>query len=493
MATRDIIDANLSEDNWRKMLLSPSPSLLRRRPCNAEHGARAYRHRRVKRALAVALLILIVGCMPASGPTTPPTRPPASEPPATQPASPIAAVGEIVEARSDVARNPIDAATSEQLTEMVAADRAFAFDLYRTLVAEEDGNLFISPYSISTAMSMVLPGARGETAEELASALGVGADKSAWHHARNRLELELSDLNNREPPGNRDLVPMTLERTNAIFGQVGYPFEQDFLDILAANYGAGMNALDFARDWEAARAAINAWVAERTRDRIEELLPDGSIDDATRAVLVNAIFFKANWQFPFDPERTRTARFNLLDGSTVDVPLMQGSIRLDYAAGDGWQAVELPYVGGASMIVLVPDEGRYANVEGRLDEELLAELSGALSVHQVELGLPRWESLSSLDLIPPLKALGVEDLFDESRADLSGIAGSRDLYVTGVFHDANITVDEVGTEAAAATAVVVGEVSAPPPATLTVDRPFIYLIRDDANGEILFLGRLLEP
>jgi serpin B len=450
---------------------------------------------RVKRALAVALLILIVGCMPVGAPTTLPTSPPASEPPGTQPASPIAAVGEIVEARSDAARNPIDAATSEQLTEMVAADRAFAFDLYRTLIAEENGNLFISPYSISTAMSMVLAGARGETAEELASTLGVGVDKSAWHPARNRLELELAALADYVPPGGGDAVPLTLERTNSIFGQAGYPFVPDFLDLLAANYGAAMNAVDFVRHPEPSRLAINAWVAERTRDRIEELLPQDSIDELTRAVLVNAIFFKANWVHQFDPELTETAPFRLLDGSTVDVSLMQGSMRLDYAAGDGWQAVQLPYIGGASMIVLVPDDGRYAEVEGRLDEELLAEVSGALAEHQVELGLPRWESASDLDLIPPFKSLGVELLFDWHSADLTGIANvpGENLFVTGVFHQANINVDEVGTEAAAATAAVVGLESLPPPATLTVDRPFIYLISDDANGEILFLGRLLEP
>ena len=453
------------------------------------------------RALAASLLIFAVGCMPASAPATPTSLPDPSsspEPPASQPvaslpvASPIAAIGEIVEARSGVARNPQQAANAEQLAEMVAGDRAFAFDLYHALLATESGNLFISPYSISTAMSMVLAGARGQTAQEVEAVLGVG-DQDAWHIARNRLELELMALAeepSQRPPGT---VPMTLEPTNAVFGQAGYPFKQQFLDILAANYGAGMNALDFAGDPEPSRLAINDWVSQRTRERIEELLPPGSIDVLTRAVLVNAIFFKANWFFPFDPERTETAPFHLLDGSTVSVPLMHGRVRADYAAGDDWQAVELPYVGGASMVVIVPDRDRFAEVEGLLTGEFLESLSAGLSDHDVDLRLPRWESESSLDLVPPLKGLGVEQIFDPEMADLTGIADIRPLYVTGVFHDANITVDEVGTEAAAATAVVVGEVSAPPPATLTVDRPFIYLIRDDAHGEILFLGRLLQP
>ena len=176
-----------------------------------------------------------------------------------------------------------------------------------------------------------------------------------------------------------------------------------------------------------------------------------------------------------------------------NVPMMKGNPRIDYAAGDGWQAVELPYVGGASMLVVVPDEGCFAEIEAALGREMLDTVSAHLADHVVELRLPRWESGSSLELIPPLQSLGIEDVFIPGQADLTGIADVRELYVTGVFHDANITVDEIGTEAAAATAVAAGIVSAPPPATLTVDRPFIYLIRDDDNGEILFLGRLLEP
>lgn len=454
------------------------------------------------RALAVAVLILAIGCAPANAPREPATPTSSAstpgalgspDPQATSSNPPIAAVGSIVETRSDVARNPPGAVTGQQLADMVAGDRAFAFDLYRALIAEEDSNLFISPYSISTALSMVLAGTRADTEEELAAALGVGVDQDVWHLARNRLELDLAALASYDPPGEGDAVPLTLEPTNALFGQTGYQFKRDFLDVLAANYGAGMNALDFASHPEPSRLAINEWVAERTRDRIEQLLPQDSITELTRAVLVNAIYFKANWLSPFNPELTETLAFHLLDGSTVDAPMMHGSARTLYAAGDGWRAVDLRYVGQASMLIIVPDEGRFAEIESNLDDAFLADVVGQLEEYEVDLRLPRWESASDLDLIPPLQALGVQLLFEPGSADLTGIADIAELYVTDVLHQANITVDEKGTEAAAATAVIVGEVSAPPPASLTVDRPFIYFIRDASAGEILFMGRLVQP
>ena len=448
------------------------------------------------RALAVIAVILAVGCTPASAPgTSLPTNQPTEAPSpsrAPQTSTPGAVAAQIAESRSQVARNGATAASPAQLAQMVGGDRALAFDLYHYFVETEGGNLFISPYSISTAMSMVLAGARGQTADELAAALGVGQMGSDWHLARNALELELAALADYEPPGDGVAVPLTLEPTNAIFGQAGYPFKQDFLDILAANYGAGMNAVDFMTQTEAARVAINAWVAERTRDRIEELLPDGSIDSLTRAVLVNAIYFKANWMDQFDPDATETAPFHLLDGSTVDVQMMHGG-GARYGTGDGWQAAELFYYGGPSMLLIVPDEGRFAEVEGLLDADYLAALDGELGSYQLDLRLPRWETDATLDVIPALKSLGVDLLFDPIEADLSGIADLEQLYVSGVIHQANITVDEQGTEAAAATAAVVSATSAPPLASLTVDRPFIYVIRGGQAGEMLFMGRVLEP
>lgn len=384
------------------------------------------------------------------------------------------------------------------LAALAEADAEFAFSLYHELAASGSGNLFFSPYSISTALSMALAGARGNTAAEMRLALGVD-DEEAWHHARNRLEQALTSAEDRPLPSDGDAEPLTLEPTNSIFGQANYAFRDEFLDLLAADYGAGMHAVDFAANPEASRLAINEWVAEQTRDRIEELLKEGSITELTRAALVNAIYFKGNWVWQFNPENTTTEPFHLLDGSVRNVEMMHASPETGYTSGPGWAAVRLSYWGRASMFVIVPDEGRFDEIVGNLDAPFVAELDAALTEHEVHLSLPRWESESSVSLVPMLKELGIRDAFSRGSADLSGMADfsqtGEQLYVADVVHQANITVDEEGTEAAAATAVLVFAVCLcpPPKVTFTVDRPFIYLIRDDLTGEILFVGRLLEP
>jgi serpin B len=337
---------------------------------------------------------------------------------------------------------------------------------------------------------MAYAGARAETADQLAAALGVATDDVAWHAARNAIELGL--LADRPTPPS--LQPIKLEPTNAIFGQHGFPFEQDYIDTLAVYYGAGMQLVDFERETEAARQLINEWVSERTNERIPQLLPDDALDELTRFVLVNAIYFKANWIHQFEPEATRDGAFRLLDGSQVTVPLMHNSMRTGYARGSGWQAVRLPYAGAASMIVIVPDEGQFTGIERGLDAAFVRSLQAGLGDAIVDLKLPRWESSSTLDLAPALEALGVADLFVPFVADLTGIAPVEDLYVSAALHQANITVDEEGTEAAAATAIIGGITSAPELyVNLHIDRPFIYLIQDDLSGEPLFVGRVLDP
>ena len=387
------------------------------------------------------------------------------------------------------------AASEEQLAELVARDTDFAIRLYRQIIGSEQGNVFISPYSISTALSMAYAGARGKTAQQMAEVMGIGPDAEAWHAARNRLELELAALAARPWASGGNLVPFTLDPVNTMFGQADYPFKRDFTDTLAESYGAGLQTVDFINATEAARRAINSWVADRTRERIPELLAEGDLTELTRFALVNAIYFKANWAHQFDPERTRPEPFRLLDGTTRDVEMMHGRHDLPYARGDGWQAVRLPYY-GASMVVLVPDEGRFGEVESMVDADFLRSLSGGLPEYEVDLGLPRWESDSRVDLVENLRAMGIVHLFDEDRADLSGIADVARLFVSHVVHQANVTVDEEGTEAAAATAVIGEEVCACGPdgrVTLTVDRPFLYFIQDATANEILFMGRLLEP
>lgn len=450
------------------------------------------RHTGVRTALALAALI-VVACTSSSpaavpSPTAPARTATASQVPSSVPSGQIAAIAEF---RSSTSRAGSDSASAEEVAQVVASDAAFAFNLYRELTASEDVDIFLSPYSISTALSMTYAGARGQTAEEMAAVLGIGSDGEAWHRARNALELTLAARS--IPPGNGEATPMTLDPTNAIFGQSGYPFEEPFLDTLAADYGAGMHAVDFASAAESARKAINDWVAEQTYDRIPELLKQGDVDDSTAAALVNAIYFKANWIRRFDPEGTHPAPFHLLDGSTIDVPTMHGSaIRTSYVSSDGWRAFRLPYW-GASMFVIIPDEGQFAAVESALDPSLVTAFDREPRDVSLTLDLPRWQSDQRVDLIPPLESLGIVDLFDWEKSDLSGITTAEQLFVKTAVHQANVSVDENGTEAAAATAVVPERVSMPELISLSVDMPFIYLISDDATGEILFMGRVLDP
>jgi serpin B len=371
----------------------------------------------------------------------------------------------------------------------VTADAGFGLRLYHELV-KGGGNLIYSPYSISTALSMTYAGARGSSATQLAAALGVGSDPTAWHRGRNDLDAALTRSATLEPS---EFTPLTIDPTNAIFGQDGFPFEPSYLELLARAYGAGLEALDFATDPEAARLAINAWVAVRTQGRIPELLAPGKVSGSTRFVLVNAIYFKGSWAAPFDKAQTKSARFHRLDGSTVATPLMHGSIDGTYVRAKDWQAVEIPYI-GASMTVILPDAGKFAAVERGLDGGILDTLTAHPRFTRVHLALPRWSSSTAAELNPALERLGVRDLFDAGKADLTGIADAG-LFVSFVVHQANIDVDEAGTEAAAATAVG-GDTSGGGPegeVTVTVDRPFIFLIRDGLSGEILFAGRVLDP
>jgi len=372
---------------------------------------------------------------------------------------------------------------------VAAADAAFALRLYHELAARS-GNLIYSPYSISTALSMTYGGAGGATAEQLAAVLGVGSDPAAWHAGRNDIGSYLDRPPTDDTGGS---TPLTIEPSNALFGQDGFAFKPDYLELLAGDYGAGLQAINFAADPEAARSAINRWVAARTNDRIRQLLGPRTIDEMTRFVLVNAIYFKGSWAESFRKSATKKATFHRLDGSAVQVPTMHGSIAGGYSQGNGWQAVDLDYT-GATMTVILPDPGRFADVQKGLDAAFLAELRAKWAYTEVHLSLPRWSSTTDLDLVENLKALGIRDLFDADLSDLRGIADAG-LYVSQIIHQATIKVDEGGTEAAAATAVIGGTTGGGPDGEVTVkvDRPFIYLIRDSNTGEILFAGRVLDP
>lgn len=368
---------------------------------------------------------------------------------------------------------------------------AFGFDLYRRL-ATGTGNVVYSPASVALALSMARAGAKGTTAAQMDTVMrGMASDEhAAWVNA---LDAALASRTGTfKDVGGKD-QPVTLRIANAPFGQRDMTLVPAYLDALASRFGAGLRLVDYKKDAEAARAAINSWVNDQTEQRIPELLAKGDIDAMTRLVLVNAIYLKAAWQTPFSPEATKPAPFTKLDGSTIQVPTMAASEELPYATGSGWQAVELPYVGGQlAMDLVLPDD--LAAFEAGLDTSTLGAITTGLSMHQVDLAMPKFGIETHAGLGDALVALGMTDAFDPNHADFSGMTTQEQLYISKVIHQANIDVDEKGTTAAAATAVAMRAMALPAGSvTLKVDRPFLFLVRDVPTGAILFMGRVTEP
>ncbi|MDZ4158264.1 MAG: serpin family protein [Anaerolineaceae bacterium] len=382
------------------------------------------------------------------------------------------------------------------LNALVDGNSAFAVDLYQTLRANE-GNLFFSPYSISLALAMTYAGARNQTEAEMAEALHFNMPQERLHPAFNALDQELA--RRAELPGVEDKpqIGFRLNIANTLWGQEGYVFLPEFLDVLSENYGAGLRLLDFEGNPEVSRETINDWVADETEQKIKDLLQPGTIKPRTRLVLANAIYFNAPWQRPFEPSETRDQEFSLLDGTTVIVPMMRQSENFSYAAGDGYQAVELAYIGGeTSMLILLPDEGIFDAFDQSLTAERLAQITAGMGYQELDLTLPKFTFESEFSLVDALIAQGMPDSFSPTAADFSGMDGDRNLFISDVVHKAFVDVDEEGTEAAAATAVIMDMVSAPLPAeplVMRIDRPFIFLIRDRVTGAILFLGRVTNP
>ncbi len=377
-----------------------------------------------------------------------------------------------------------------QVPGLVAGNTELALDLYQALFSAE-ANLFYSPYSISEALAMTYAGARGETAEQMAAALRLTLPQEQLHPAWNALDQALAT---RGQQAQADGEPFRLHVINVLWGQKDYGFRPEFLDLLAENYGAGLRMLDFRGAPDESRQTINRWVEEQTEQKIKDLLPSGSINPLTRLVLSNAIYFNAGWLHPFLKEATFDAAFNLLDGTTVTVPTMHESERLGYAEGDGWQAVELPYVGQElSMVILLPAVGQFEALAQGLDAASLAAMVQGIQPTQVSLALPRFKYESGVRLKDALSRLGMTLAFSMA-ADFSGMTARPELFVDDVYHKAFVGVDEKGTEAAAATAVVMDLKSMPAqPKEVRVDRPFIFLIRDVQTGAVIFLGHVVNP
>jgi serpin B len=376
-------------------------------------------------------------------------------------------------------------------TMLVEENSAFAFDLYQ-LLRQDTNNVFFSPYSISQALAMTYSSARGETEKQMSDTLHFVLSQDRLHPAFNGLDIELSKRG--EGAQGKDEEGFRLNIVNAIWGQEDYRFLSEFLDVLAENYGAGLRALDFVNAPEESRITINDWVSEQTEGRIEDLIPEGAIDALTRLVLTNAIYFNAAWQFPFNEDATTDGPFYLLDGGEVIVPMMTQTESFGYTKGDDYQAVELPYDGQElSMIILLPSDGQFENFESSMVYQRVTEIISSLAGQQVNLTIPKFEFESEFSLKKALTTMGMPVAFSAD-ADFSGMTGNRDLAIDDILHKAFVSVDEAGTEAAAATAVIMTLTAVPaPPVVVTVDRPFIFLIRDIETGTILFIGRVVNP
>jgi serpin B len=406
------------------------------------------------------------------------------------PKGPAGGVAKAEELKSDRPRLEAPSVGEAQVPGLVDGNSEFALDLYRVLFAS-DKNLFYSPYSISLALAMTYAGAKGETEREMAEVLHFAMGQDSLHQAFNALDQALAS---RGQQVKEDDQRFRLHIANALWGQQGFAFLASFLDTLAGNYGAGMRLVDFQSSPENARHTINQWVEDQTEDKIKDVLPPGSIDALTRLVLSNAIYFNASWMHPFEKRATKDGAFHLLDGSTVTVPMMQQGERLGYADGANYQAVELPYVGGElSMVVLLPAEGTFGDFARQLDAAQLDAIFSDITQMRVNLTMPKFEYEAGFELKGALQRLGMKSAFDTA-ADFSGMTGRPELFISDVYHKAFVKVDEEGTEAAAATAVVMKLTAAPAvPVEIKVDRSFIFLIRDVETGAIVFLGHVVNP
>lgn len=421
-------------------------------------------------SLAAALAAIPMGCSPAA---------------TTSPGAGITL------ARAEVPRASADPSGA---TSAGKAINAFGFDLLTALEvtstpAGKGPNRVISPASIALALGMARAGAKGQTATEMDKVLhDLATDEhAAWLNA---LDVALGSRSGTFKDQSGKDQPVTLRIANSTFSQNGMKLQDAFLSALASRYGAGVRLVDYKTNPEAARVGINAWVADQTEQRIKELLAAGAITPDTRLTLVNAVYLKAAWLTPFNEADTKDGPFTRADGSTVTAKFMNTIGQLGYAATGGWQAVDLPYVGGSlAMTLFVPDStGRGLNAAA-FDAAV-----AALKPRSVTLSYPRHSIESKLELEQVLPALGMPTAFIPGKADFSGMTTEEQLFISAVIHQANMDVDEKGTTAAAATAVVMRATALPAePVTLRLDKPFYFALRDVPTGTILFLGRVTDP
>lgn len=393
-------------------------------------------------------------------------------------------------AGSRLRRSPGD---PEAAPAAAASVHALAAGLFGAL-ATGSGNRAFSPYSVAVALTMTANGAHGRTAREMLEVLGA-AHLTGLDEGLDALTQQVEALAGPVDDGSEDPPEIELSAANAVFGQRDVRWEDDFLDALARWFGTGMRVVDYQRDPEGVRRLINEWTSDQTHERIPEIIPADVLDRLTRLVLVNALYLKAPWAEPFIKEQTKDLAFTLDDGTTVGVPTM--TVALGSAAlgsGDGWQAIRVLYAGGGlAMTVVLPDRGRMDDVLALVARGGLPDVLASVEHASVELFLPRWTFRSTSPLTDVLPGLGMPTAFDPDHADFSGMTRDERLYVSAVLHETFVAVDEDGTEAAAATAVVMRTSALVPEEQVYVDRPFVFVIHDVQHGTPLFLGRVDDP
>lgn len=367
--------------------------------------------------------------------------------------------------------------------EVVASNNRFAFDLY-SLYRKHPDNIFYSPYSLLAALAMTYEGARGQTAEEMAQVFYLPEDEvrrsglAGFYNAINQPDREY-----------------VLDTANALWPAQDYHFLDDYFEVIERYYRGKIEYLDYVTDPEGSRLTINNWVEEQTRDKIKNLIPAGFIDPLTRLVLTNAIYFKGQWLTEFDPDLTRNELFYVDEDKEIEVPMMRRTDEeavFDYAQLDDVQILSLPYKGEeVAMTIILPDRGQLEAVEASLSLEQLNYYRSALNRQRVDVYLPRFKLDTKYIMNDDLSDLGMPSAFS-SQADFSGLTGARDLYISAVIHQAFVEVNEEGTEAAAATGVVMQELAIMDLPVFRADRPFIFLIEHLETGAILFMGRVVD-
>lgn len=379
----------------------------------------------------------------------------------------------------------------------------FGINLYR-VVKEQEGNLFFSPYSISTALAMPYAGAKGETQSEMAKVLHFTLPQEQLHATYGKI---ITDMNERGKQGNYQLSV-----ANSLWLEQSYKFLESYMNLINKNYDAGLFQVDFKNTYEAVRVKINTWIEEKTNGKIKDLIPSGALDKFTRLVLANAIYFKGNWLSQFKKEVTKDMPFNINTNEKIQVPMMYQQYEFKYGEDENVQLLEMPYVGNElSMLIILPKKvDGLSRVEDILTIDQINLWEKKLYKQEVEVYLPKFKTTKDFMLNDILKEMGMKRAFEEPvlddgsmnpyAADFTGISGPREnkyelLYISAIFHKAFVEVNEEGTEAAAATAVVmrISDSVPPPPPVFRADHPFLFFIKDNKSEAILFIGRIVDP